>query len=78
MNVEIVMETQSGTEAAGHITLLYECKACGYWNELRRLSRINEDNIFATLPEEEIHESLCHKCDDVEIVTLKTRIKDSE
>jgi hypothetical protein len=75
MNIELIIETQSGTETAGHIALFYKCKTCGHWNELRRLTRLNNGNVFATLSEEETHESLCHKCDDVEVVTLRTRIK---
>ena len=71
-NFEITAKTKSGTDVRGNIQLFYVCKSCGHENQLLRLS----PSSVAILLEKETHESMCHKCDDIEVIILETNLKE--
>jgi hypothetical protein len=51
------------------IRLGYQCKRCGYLNELVLL--IGKGCQFANPSGPTPHESICHQCDDVEVITCE-------
>jgi hypothetical protein len=62
-------KTGDGRAIVPTICLRYECKGCGYFNELVLLTA--ESRQFAEPGACVPHESLCHKCDDVEVITVE-------
>ena len=62
-------KTADGRVILPTIRLEYVCKQCGYANELLLLTGGGRQSI--DLHECVPHESLCHKCDDVEIITVE-------
>jgi len=61
--------TADGRILLPHIRLEYPCKKCGHLNELLFLvgNGVQFVNPNAPMP----HESLCHQCDDVEVITFE-------
>ena len=71
---QLTMKTASDTESRGIVQLSYKCKSCGYMNELNWLSFSDDKSIIVTIVgKEEIHEFKCHKCDDIETLTIAVR-----
>ena len=64
-------KTDTGRIIVPTITMEYECKKCGYVNQLVRLNPYGTEATYAELDGSAPHESMCHKCDDVEIITLE-------
>jgi DNA-directed RNA polymerase subunit RPC12/RpoP len=70
----LTMKTASDTESRGMVQLFYKCKSCGYRNELNWLSFSDDKSIIVSIVgKEEVHEYKCHKCDDVETMTIGLR-----
>ena len=61
--MKLVVKTGDGRVLDPTLTVAYECKACGHINELVRLSGKGNNGIDLSDTD---HDSLCHKCDDVE------------
>jgi hypothetical protein len=62
-------KTADGRVILPTIHLDYVCKQCGYANKLLVLTGADCQSV--DLHECVPHESLCHKCDDVEIITVE-------
>jgi hypothetical protein len=75
---QITMKTASDTESRGSVQLFYKCKSCGYMNELTWLSFSEDKSIIVSIVNrKETHESTCHKCDDVETLTIEVKEKNA-
>lgn len=73
---QLIMKTASDTESRGNLQFFYKCKGCGYVNELTRLSFSDDKSIILkVVGGKEIHESKCHKCDDIETLTIEIKEK---
>jgi hypothetical protein len=66
--------TADGRILVPQMHLYYQCKNCGYANELLLLVGKGRQSVN---PSEDFmrHESLCHKCDDVEVITFEQEEK---
>jgi hypothetical protein len=63
--VNLIARTGDGRIVAPTLTTSYACKSCGFLNDLVQGNGKN----FMRVPIGVTHESLCHACDDVEMVT---------
>ena len=63
--MKLVVKTGNGRVLNPTLTVAYECKACGHINELVRLNGNGNNGIDLSDME---HDSMCHKCDDVETI----------
>jgi len=62
-------KTSDGRVLLPIIHVDYKCKKCGFTNELVMLT--GEGHQFVDASKSVPHDSLCHKCDDVEIITIE-------
>ena len=71
---QLTMKTASDTESRGIVQLFYTCKSCGYRNELNWLSFSDDKSIIVSIVNrKETNEYKCHKCDDVETLTIELK-----
>ena len=62
-------KTADGRVLVPTIHIEYPCKKCGYVNKLVQLA--GKGRQFINPKEAAPHNSMCHKCDDVEIITVE-------
>jgi hypothetical protein len=65
--------TADGRILLPRLRLEYQCKKCGCLNELMLL--IGKGRQFANPSDPMPHESLCHQCNDVEVITFEQEEK---
>ena len=69
MPMQFRYKTSDGRVLLPTIRFEYKCKKCEYLNELIHLAGAGRQ--FVDLNEATPYESVCHKCDDVEIITVE-------
>lgn len=63
--MNLVTKTGDGRTLVPTLTVSYACKSCGYVNDIVYIS----GGKFMAVPNGAKYESLCHDCDDVEVLT---------
>ena len=73
IEVKFRYKTSDGRVLLPIIHVDYKCKKCGFTNELVMLT--GDGHQFVDASKSVPHDSLCHKCDDVEIITIEREIE---